>query len=231
MNDLFDFDEPITKPRLIWFSSIGFVWMLWIFILANEAYDKAKAELDKTGFLSRWWNGNVPRDAWIGMMFRGLLGLILVFAAAHLLASLQLYLAKSIAEWRSQREFKHRIRTIDIESFEQARLSKIALSKKELIMRLGSIDQFIRVLEHETDPARRTVALQAASSELTALSAKLATGEIVPEASDSPEVQQAAKETSFDLAKVGLAEDRLNRDLRRMFKLSDAPLALPEQRA
>lgn len=205
--------------------------MLWIFILANEAYDKAKAELDKTGFLSRWWNGNVPRDAWIGMMFRGLLGLILVFVAAHLLASLQLYLAKFIAEWRGQREFKHRIRTIDMESFEQARLSKMALSKKELIMRLGSIDQFIRVLEHETDSARRAVAIQAAHSEMTILAAKLASDQLTADAVESSDVRHQAIETSADLVRLGLSQDRLNRDITRIFKLPEAPLSLPEHRA
>lgn len=88
-------------------------------------------------------------------------------------------------------------------------------------MRLGNIDQFIRVLAHESDSSKRTVALQAAQAELTTVNAKLASEEIVAEAVLAPEVQEHAKETSADLSKLGFAEDRLNRDLQRTFKLKD----------
>ena len=52
------------------------------------------------------------------------------------------------------------------------------------------------------------------------LAASLASGEISPEAIDDENVRQHAAETSGDLARIGLADDRLNRDLIRMFKLS-----------
>ncbi len=165
------------------------------------------------------------------MINRGILGLVVIFCISHLIASIQTSWLQRLSQVLQQRSLTKQSLLLEKNSEAQAMLNKAALSKKEIIVRLGSIDQFIRVLENETDPARRTVALQAASAELTVLSAKLATGEILPEAADTPEVQQAAKETSFDLVKARLAEDRLNRDLRRMFKLSDAPLALPEQRA
>ncbi len=87
-------------------------------------------------------------------------------------------------------------------------------------MRLGSIDQFIRVVAVETDLSKRTVALQAAHSEMTTLAAKLASGQITREALDAPEIREHASETSKDLVRLGLSEDRLNRDIIRMFKLS-----------
>ena len=84
-------------------------------------------------------------------------------------------------------------------------------------MRLGNIDQFIRVLGHESFPVKRTLALQAPQADLTTINAKLAPEEIVAEALIAPEVQEHAKETSADLTKMGFAEDRLNRDPQRTF--------------
>jgi hypothetical protein len=228
---LIDFEKPVTKPRYVWFFILGFFWMGWISEKADAAYVRSKAEVANRMWGTQWWYANEPDNAKSRTMALGVLALAGVFFVAHLIATIQVSWLQKLSHMIEEKSFAKKSLLLEKNSEAQAMQSKAAHSKKELIVRLGSIDQFIRVLENETDPARRTVALQAASSELTALSAKLATGEILPEASDSPEVQQAAKETSFDLAKVGLAEDRLNRDLRRMFKLADAPLALPEQRA
>jgi hypothetical protein len=87
-------------------------------------------------------------------------------------------------------------------------------------MRLGSIDQFIRVLETETDANSRTMALHDAHSQMTKLTASLASEQISREAFDDPVVREYALETSKDLAQIGLVNDRLNRDLTRMFKLN-----------
>ena len=119
-----------------------------------------------------------------------------------------------------RRDFDEKMQTMEAEHTAQSNLSKLAQSKQELIVRLGSIDQYIRVLGIETDLSKRTVALQAAHSEMTTLTAKLASGQISREAADDDDVRQQAAETSHDLARIGLADDRLNRDLFRIFKLT-----------
>jgi len=121
---------------------------------------------------------------------------------------------------REQREFQQQMQDMDEQSSQQDKLSKFAQSKQELIMRLGSIDQFIRVLETETDGNNRTMALQDAHSQMTKLTASLASEQISREAFDDAVVREHAWETSKDLERIGLSNDRLNRDLIRMFKLS-----------
>ncbi|MFM2168845.1 MAG: hypothetical protein RIS79_3216 [Verrucomicrobiota bacterium] len=228
---LFDFERPTTKPRFVWFFTLAFIWMVWIVQKSDEVHVREQAKMATASWWDRTWHHDRPDKEKGYVINRGIAGLLVIFCISHLIASIQTSWLQKLSQVLQQRSLTKQSLLLEKNSEAQAMQNKTAQSKKELIVRLGSIDQFIRVLENETDSARRTVALQAASSELTALSAKLATGEILPEATDTPEVQQAAKETSFDLVKVGLAEDRLNRDLRRMFKLSDAPLALPEQRA
>ena len=85
-------------------------------------------------------------------------------------------------------------------------------------MRLGNIDQFVRALEGERDNSNRIMALQDAHSQMTKLAANLASGEISREALDDFEIRERASETSKDLARIGLSNDRLNRDLVRIFQ-------------
>jgi hypothetical protein len=236
-DDLFDCEEEAKRPRIFWFLVFGVLWFSWIIPEANAAYDKAVAELQASNAIMRWWNSNEPGKARFWVIFWGFAGLSIVFVVAHFVALLHASVIKNMAEkfqdFKSQRDQKHfeaKMLHLENENQKQTKLSKSAQSKKELVMRLGNIDQFIRVLEHETDSSKRTVALQAAQAEMTTLNAKLASEEITAEAVLAPEVQEHAKETSSDLSRLGFAEDRLNRDLRRMFKLSDAPLALPEAR-
>ncbi len=54
---------------------------------------------------------------------------------------------------------------------------------------------------------------------MTTLAAKLSSGQISREAVDDDDVREQAAETSHDLNRLGLANDRLNRDIVRMFKL------------
>ena len=227
---LFDFERPTTKAGYVWFFTLAFIWMVWIVHKADEVQVREQAKMATASWWDRTFHYDQPDKEKGYVINRGIAGLLIIFCISHLIASIQTSWLQRFSHFLQQRNFSKQSLLLEKNSEAQAMRNKTAHSKKELIVRLGSIDQFIRVLESETAPARRTVALQAASAELTALSAKLATGEILSEATDTPEVQQAAKETSFDLVKAGLAEDRLNRDLRRMFKLSDAPLALPEAR-
>lgn len=175
----------------------------------------------------RWWNGNEPSKARMWVYFLGFAGLYIVFLVGHLVALLHASVVKSMSakmndlkNQQDQKQFETKMQHLENESQKQSKLSKSAQSKKELVIRLGNIDQFIRVLEHESDSGKRTVALQAAQAELTTVNAKLASEEIVAEAVHAPEVQEHAKETCADLKRLGLGEDRLNRDIERTFKLA-----------
>lgn len=228
IEDLFHCEEEAKRPRIFWCLVFGVLWILWIIPEANAAYDRAAAELQTSNAIMRWWNSNEPGKARMWVYIWGLAGFYLVFVVAHLVALLHASVVKSMAEkvqdfksQRDQKDFDAKMQHLENENQKQTKLSKSAQSKKELVMRLGNIDQFIRVLAHESDSSKRTVALQAAQAELTTINAKLASEEIVAEAVLAPEVQEHAKETSADLSKLGFAEDRLNRDLQRTFKLKD----------
>lgn len=119
----------------------------------------------------------------------------------------------------AQKTHQKMIQQFDEESKTQQHLSRESKSKHEVVTRLGSIDQFIRVLDGENDASNRTMALQKAHSEMMTLSARLASGEISRDALDDQEIRELAWETCNDLTRLGLSEDRLNRDLIRMFKL------------
>jgi hypothetical protein len=231
---IFECDDEVKKPRIFWFVVIGGLWMVWIVGLANDAYDKAAAELaanQSSGHVYsgvvNWWHSNDPDQARIEIIWRGILALIFVFIVAHYIAKAQAAFMQDVAARkraaqgrREQREFANQIKDMDQASQQQASLSKLAQSKKELIVRLGNIDQFVRALEGERDSSSRTMALQDAHSQMTKLAANLASGEISRDALDDPEIREHALETSTDLTRIGLHHDRLNRDLVRIFKLN-----------
>jgi uncharacterized protein YxeA len=228
-----DYDAYKKKARWFWFFALSVIWMWWIICMANNAYDKAAAQTaTKTGFSHFWSSGggimNSDADnARMGIIMGGVFGLVLVFIVAHIIAGVQVSMKQDadqknqeVQNQREQREFQQQMQNMDEQSNQQDKLSKFAQSKQELIMRLGSIDQFVRVLETETDANSRTMALQDAHSQMTKLTASLASEQISREAFDDPVVREHALETSKDLARIGLANDRLNRDLQRMFKLN-----------
>jgi mannitol-specific phosphotransferase system IIBC component len=228
-----DYDDYKKKARWIWFFVLSVPWMMFMISEGNDAYTKAAAETaGKTGFSHFWSNGagvfNSDADnARMSYIMGGVFGLIGVFFVAHIIAGVQVSMKQDAAKknqeaqnQREQSEFQKQMQDMDEQSNQQDKLSKFAQSKQELIMRLGSIDQFVRVLETETDANSRTMALQDAHSQMTKLTASLASEQISREAFDDPVVREHAWETSKDLALIGLANDRLNRDLTRMFKLN-----------
>ena len=156
-------------------------------------------------------------------------GIVLVIVTPFI-AVAQLRIHQSIIERRVQAEASRQqkqakkahlkaIETFDVESGKQQKARKADLSKHELIKRLDSIDQSILVLATETDANNRTMALQDAHSEMMTLAASLATGVITRDALQDPEIRELATETCKDLTRLGLSEDRLCRDLKRIFKL------------
>lgn len=227
--EIFDCEDDVKRPRVFWFLFFSCLWMAWIIGKANNAYAEKAAEVATQNAFMRWWNNHDAGAAWVGMFILGLMGLLLVFVVAHVVALVHAAVAPRLQEYQNRRHqlaFENKMQLMDHHNEQQAQLSRAAQSKQELIMRLGSIDQFVRVLGVEADAARRTIALQAAHGELTTLAAKLASGQIHREALDAPDVREHASETSNDLNRLGLSDDRLNRDIIRMFKLNGSVAAL-----
>ncbi len=227
-----DYDAYKKKARWLWFFVLSVPWMMLMISAGNDAYNKVAAETAaKTGLAHLWSSGagvlNSDADnARMSYIMGGVFGLIGVFIVAHIIAGIQVSMKEDAAKkkleaqnQREQQEFQQQMQDMDEQSNQQDKLSKFAQSKQELIMRLGSIDQFVRVLETETDANSRTMALQDAHAQMTKLTASLASEQISREAFDDPVVREHAWETSKDLARIGLSNDRLNRDLMRMFKL------------
>jgi flagellar biosynthesis protein FliQ len=206
-----DPEAYLKKARWFWFIVLtGILWAIIIYI-TNEPGAGIGTQL-------RF----VPRL---------LISLIASYFAAKYIAPIQLKFHEDMSEKaeegkrlshqkEAQKAHQKLVEEFDKESKSQQSISKESKSKHELVTRLGSIDQFVRVLEMETEPASRTMALQKAHSEMMTLAARLASGEISRDALDAQEIRELAWETCNDLARIGLENDRLNRDLIRMFKLN-----------
>ena len=233
ISSIFDCDDEVKKPRLFWFFLIGTIWMIWIASVAGDVYDKTKAEVDAKASaehyssLQVWWHSNDASQAEGTVIWRGILALIPIFIVAPYIAKAQADFMYNAARRRresqarrGQEAFETQIKEMDQANQQQTNLSKLAQSKKVLIVRLGNIDRFIRALHGQGNSASRTMALQDAQTEITKLAANLVSGDISREAISDPEVQEHALETSRDLTQHGLAEDRLNRDIIRIFKLN-----------
>jgi hypothetical protein len=95
-----------------------------------------------------------------------------------------------------------------------------ANSLDEIIGILASIDTYIRVLEHTTDPKERVVTLQQANRVIMKLTAMVAAGDVSRAELANEEIKELAEETSQDLVRLGLANDRLNREIVRLFGLT-----------
>ncbi len=206
----FDPETYLNKARWIWFIVLTVVLWAIIIHITNEPGAGIGTQL-------RY----VPRLV---------ISLIASYFAAKYIAPIQLKIHEGMREKadedkrlssqkEAQKAHQKLVESFDKESRNQQTLSKESKSKHEIVTRLGSIDQFIRVLEMEVEQASRTMALQKAHSEMMTLAARLASGEISRDALETQEIRELAWETCNDLARIGLSEDRLNRDIKRMFKL------------
>ena len=206
----YDPEAYIKKARWIWF--IVLTGVLWAIIIDITNQPEAGISTQLRFF---------PRL---------LIATLASYFAAKYIAPVQLKIHEDMVEKaeeakrlshqkEAQKAHLKMVEEFDKESKSQQTLSKESKSKHELVTRLGSIDQFIRVVELETEPSNRTMALQKAHSEMMTLAARLASGEISRDALDALEVQELACETYNDLARLGLSDDRLSRDIKRMFKL------------
>ena len=107
----------------------------------------------------------------------------------------------------------------DKESQTQHNESLESKSRHAIVSHLASIDKSMFVSWERK--ATLTTALwrcKKAHSEMMILSAKLVSGDISRAALDVQEIRELAWETCNDLAAIGLANDRLSRDIKRMFQ-------------
>jgi hypothetical protein len=118
-------------------------------------------------------------------------------------------------EMHAQQQFQQ----VVTQSQQDRNHSNRAQAQRELVQRLGVIDQFIRAIEEATDSSKRTLALQSCQNEITTLVAKMASGEIPADVIANPHIVNHASATSADLFRIGLGNDRINRDLIRLFGL------------
>ena len=88
------------------------------------------------------------------------------------------------------------------------------------------IDGTLRVYEGEADPSNRTILLQTAQDQIIELSAKKVSGEIPAHVLTEDKLLAHARATSDHLLRLGLAEDRLNQEMLRLFNNFEA-VAVP----
>lgn len=197
------------------------VWC-YCFYAGSVAREQAEAELATRTGISHWWHENDPSKA-AGNYY--LLGTVCTVGAcwlAYLMSPITLGISEAVSESKRKRKLQESMQEMDADVQQQSRQLNVAQSKQEIVMRLGSIDQFIRVYRIESEPSRQVIALQAAQGELTNLNGKVASREIDSESLTDSHVTACVRETISDLCRAGLADDRLTRDLRRMFNVRDA---------
>jgi hypothetical protein len=213
-----------SKPeRAVAAFVFGFVLMIPLWTWANIerplARAKAQAELDARTGLDHWWHKGDPDNAEGSIALVALGGTVFVFWLGYFLSPMTLGMIESMKNARNQAEFQKSVRQLDEDSQQQSRQMGRSQSMQEIVTRLGTIDQFIRVYRSETERSRKVITLQAAHAEVTNLNGKVLSNEIDGDSLTHPEVMACVRETIADLQAAGLSEDRLYRDLRRVFRL------------
>ena len=174
----FPCENTAKAPRIFWFVLLSAIWLWWTIPQAKQAGDAKRAELATRNWFMRWWDNDLPGKAEAQVGDRQVGGICLAWVVAHFIGIMQANITQSVAENLRNKRDQRAFATMDRDNDSKAQVSKAAQSKQELIMRLGNIDQYVRVLAIETDVPARTVALQAAHSEMTTLAARLASEQI-----------------------------------------------------
>ena len=202
--------DYLKKARWIWFIILTVILWWWI-------YDITSAP--DAGLLTQ-----------IRFAPRLLIAAAASYFAAKYIAPIQLKIHEDMddsaarakrraAQKQAEVTRQKMIQEFDKESQTQHNESWESKSRHAIVSHLASIDEYVRVLAAESDPDNRTMAMQKAHSEMMILSAKLVSGDISRATLDVQEIRELAWETCNDLAAIGLSEDRLSRDIKRMFKL------------
>jgi hypothetical protein len=202
--------DYLKKARWIWFIVLTVVLWAIIIHVANEPGAGIGAQII-----------SVPRL---------IISIIASYFASKYIAPIQLKIHEDMddsaarakrraAQKQAEVTRQKMIQEFDKESQTQHNESWESKSRHAIVSHLASIDEYVRVLAAESDPDNRTMAMQKAHSEMMILSAKLVSGDISRATLDVQEIRELAWETCNDLAAIGLSEDRLSRDIKRMFKL------------
>lgn len=201
-DDDYDDEEEIERMQSLWRVLMGGAWLLLFVLLAVYDYN-------------------------VGRVFGSGVAIVIGIKTCKYMKSPgdfmgRMYYAgrKRAAALYRQRAQETAIRDMNTQNAQRRQASNLSQARQEAITRLGSIDNYVRVLEGETDRSRRTVALQAAHSEIIALEAKRASGDIPHEAIADATILAHAQATSDHLGRIGLSRDRLNLELVRIFKLT-----------
>lgn len=212
-------DNQILFIAIIAWCFMSIVWFGWIGDQSDIAYKDAEREIQTYNFLQRWFHDTDPNSARTKWRFLGFIGFVA-------LAFLSIFFGTVFYEWMqagidalNKKVIEKEVRLID----NKIQLEAITHSKHQLITSLGIIDQYLRVLDSETDLSRRTIALQSIQSEITAISKKLVTGEMCQGAITDPNVLAHVSEIRRDLTRLGLTDDRISRDIVRIFSITSKP--------
>ena len=193
-----DNEEKVESASKFWLPLFSTIWGLFLFylIIIQHGYCLGAVLLPFSGYV-------IKRLA----------------APSEVMARVQVSLTQQAASTVQRNTQNATVKRFTAEEQERRRKGLIASSAREVIMRLGVIEGYIRVLEGETDPARRTVTFQAAHEQITEISAKRASGEIPPAVLALADIVDQAKSTSGHLVNLGLSEDPLNLEIVRLFNL------------
>jgi hypothetical protein len=199
MNFINNDEDQIESAQKFWLALFSSAWILFLvyLIVIQHHYCFGALLLPFSGFVIK--RLKAPSE----LMARALVPIV-----RH---------ASSVALTSAQKAAARRFTAAETERRKQEQATN---ATREIVKRLGVIEGYIRVLEGETDPKRRTVTFQAAHQEITEISAKRASGEIPPEVLRSSDIVDQAKSTNAHLAKLGLASDPLSLEITRVFKLT-----------
>jgi hypothetical protein len=217
------YDEELVRRRKRWHAKLAPTWFVVMLIIGSWQKHSTQIEWDKKGL---WGHlvGQSPDSVFGDWFAFGLFGAALMYFPSRALAKnevrelMLLDEEKALGEAaaRNRQDAEDRKKRHEQEASQQV-ISHRVYSVQQVILLLGNIDQFVRVLASERDANRRIIALQSAQSAVTTLESRVAAGELDQSALSHPQARTHASETLHDLDRLGLSEDRLARDIRRLF--------------
>ncbi len=214
-----------------WQAIFGFIGFIAGLVFANFIW--TEPENEKSGFLfsivllilllgSVLWG--IILGSWLGLIPAGI-HICILKSGDRLKDALQnakmrqKLRQKQRIEEQQRKSFQRQDQKMKRENEAKDNTENLIHAKTTLIKSLGNVDSFIRVFRSASDGFTKTSALQDAQTEMTRIVAMMASGEIPLKAINDSHVRDQAKATSKDMAEAGLGNDRLNRDLIRIFKL------------
>lgn len=210
----------------IWFVILVVAWIIVVSLIGFARSEAADLEVDpNAGWI---WSDDASRALRQQYCCGGLCTVPFMAVPAFLASRIHVAVVESLKRAKEDRRLQRlqeadrmQLERLEARAAAESATASLAHSRLLLTTMLGSIDQFVRVLEFEVDASRRAVALQSIQDVLTSIQSKMATGEIVPDALHDAAIVAQARETCRDLTTLGLASDRVGRDIVRLFALGE----------